>query len=147
MDAGYVSAFFGLAGAIVGGLTSFATTWLVQSLQQRYRHREAAGTMRHDLFSAFISEATRLYGDALSHDKDDVTDLVQLYALIARMRLVASPAVVTAADQVLTTIIETYLAPNRTLHEIRILAKTGAMNFLHDFGEACRLELEVQSIR
>ena len=32
-------------------------------------------------------EASRLYGDALSHQKDDVSDLVYLYALVAKIRL------------------------------------------------------------
>ena len=143
MDAAYLSAFFGLAGAIIGGLTSFATTWLTQQAQIRERQRDAARTVRQNLFGAFITEASRLHADALSHEKDDVADLVQLYALIAKMRLLASRPVVTAAEQVLQSIVETYLAPNRTLHEMRIFAEEGKMNFLVDFGEACRLELEL----
>jgi hypothetical protein len=143
LDAAYLSAFFGLAGAIIGGLTSFATTWLTQQAQIRERQRDAARTVRQNLFGAFITEATRLHADALSHEKDDVADLVQLYALIAKMRLLASRPVVTAAEQVLDSIVENYLAPNRTLHEIRILAREGKMDFLVDFGEACRLELEL----
>jgi hypothetical protein len=142
LDAAYLSAFFGLAGAIIGGLTSFATTWLTQQAQIRERQRDAARTTRQNLFGAFITEASRLHADALSHEKDDVADVVQLYALIAKMRLLASRPVVTAAEQVLQSIVDTYLAPNRTLHELRILAEDGKMNFLVDFGEACRLELD-----
>ncbi len=143
MDAAYLSAFFGLAGAIIGGLTSFATTWLTQQAQIRERQRDAARAVRQELFNAFITEATRLHADALSHEKDDVTNLVQLYAIIARMRLLVSRPVVTAADEVLRAIVETYLAPNRTLHEIRVLAQEGKMEFLVDFGEACRRELNL----
>jgi hypothetical protein len=147
LDGAYVSAFFGLAGAIIGGLTSFSTTWLTQRAQIRERHLEVARANLHDLFSAFISEASRLHADALGHEKDDVADLVQLYALVARMRLVASAPVVAAAEQVMRSIVETYLAPNRSLHDIRILAEAGQMNFLVDFGEACRLELRLPSAR
>jgi hypothetical protein len=143
LDAAYLSAFFGLAGAIIGGLTSFATTWLTQQAQIRERQRDAARAVRQELFNAFITEATRLHADALSHEKDDVTNLVQLYAIIARMRLLVSRPVVTAADEVLRAIVETYLAPNRTLHEIRVLAQEGKMEFLVDFGEACRRELNL----
>jgi hypothetical protein len=143
LDAAYLSAFFGLAGAIIGGLTSFATTWLTQQAQIRERQRDASRTTRQNLFGAFITEASRLHADALSHEKDDVADLVQLYALIAKMRLLASRPVVTAAEQVLQSIVDTYLAPNRTLHELRILAEDGKMNFLVDFGEACRVELDL----
>jgi hypothetical protein len=132
-----------MAGAIIGGLTSFATTWLTQQAQIRERQRDAARALRQELFNAFITEATRLHADALSHEKDDVTDLVQLYALIARMRLLVSRPVVTAADEVLRAIVETYLAPNRSLHEIRVLAQEGKMDFLADFSEACRQELNL----
>jgi hypothetical protein len=145
LDAAYASAFFGLTGAIIGGVTSFATTWLTQRAQIRERHQDAIRTTLHDLFGAFISEATRLHADALSHEKDDVANLVQLYALIARMRLSASEPVVTAADQVLRAIVETYLAPNRSLREIRELAEAGKMDFLVEFSTVCRRELDLWS--
>jgi hypothetical protein len=141
LDAAYISALFGLAGACIGGLTSFSTAWLTQSVQIRDRRREADTAKREQLFSDFITEASRLYADALSHEKDDVTDLVPLYAMVARMRLLTSQAVVDAAEQAMTSIAETYLQPNRTLHELRALAQQGGMNFLQDFGEACRVEM------
>ena len=141
MDAAFVSASFGLIGAVVGGLTSFSSTWLSQSAQINAKFRQDEITRRQQLFSEFIAEASRLYGDALSHEKDDVTDLVSLYALIANIRLSSSHAVVSAAEHALTVIIDTYLAPNRTLREIGVLARDGRMNFLHGFSEVCRAEL------
>ena len=141
MDASYVSAFFGLAGASIGGLTSFLTTWLTQQSQLREKHREAESAKRQELFNDFIMEASRLYGDALSHEKDDISDMVQLYALVGKIRLWASRPVVTAAEHAMSSIVQTYLEPNRTLHEIRTLAMEGRMNFLLEFGEACRVDL------
>jgi hypothetical protein len=38
-------------------------------------------------------------------------------------------------------IIEADLAPNRSLHEIADLARSGAINFLFEFGQACRMAL------
>jgi hypothetical protein len=35
MDQGYISAIAALAGTVIGGLTSFATTWLTQNVQAR----------------------------------------------------------------------------------------------------------------
>ena len=141
-DPAFISALSDLAGVTLGGLTTFATNWTTQRSQLREKHQEFERTKREDLFNAFVTEATRLYGDALSHQKDDVGDLVLLYALVARMRLIASRPVVTAAEGTLNAIIDAYLQPNQTLHEIRLLAKNGGMNFLLDFGEACRAELE-----
>ena len=41
MNPAYVSAFAALAGAIIGGLTSFATSWFTQQAQLRNAGREA----------------------------------------------------------------------------------------------------------
>ncbi len=38
-------------------------------------------------------------------------------------------------------IVETYLAPNRSLSQIKDMARSGALNFLVEFGEACRIKL------
>jgi hypothetical protein len=140
MDA-YISALVGLAGVAIGGLASFATTWMTHRSQMKEKHREIEVGKREKLFSDFIAEATRLYGDAVSHQKDDVSDLVLLYALVAQMRLISSRPVVDAAERAMARIVETYLTPNRSLSEMRDLAHSGAMNFLLDFGEACRAEL------
>lgn len=137
----YVSALMALAGIAIGSLTSFATTWMTHRSQMKEKHREIELAKREKLFSDFIAEATRLYGDAISHQKDDVCDLVLLYAQVAQMRLISSRPVVDAAELVMERIVETYLAPNRSLSEVKDLARSGAMNFLLDFGEACRAEL------
>ena len=41
LNPAYISALAALAGALIGGLTSFATSWLTQRAQLRHAHREA----------------------------------------------------------------------------------------------------------
>jgi len=144
MDAGYASALFGLAGALIGSLANVVTTWATQSLQLREKHKDADYGRKQKLFSDFIAEASRLYGDALSHQTDDATGFVGLYALVAKMRLVAPGPVVAAAEEAMKTIVESYLEPNRTLREIRTLAQQGGLDFLLRFGEECRAHLARQ---
>lgn len=144
MDVGYASALFGLAGALIGSLANVLTTWATHSSQLRDKHQGADYARKQKLFSDFIAEASRLYADALSHQKDDATDLVGLYALVAKMRLVAPGSVVTAAEDALKAIVEAYLAPNRTLREIRALAQEGELDFLLRFGDECKLHLAGQ---
>ena len=145
MDAGYVTALAGLAGALIGSLANVVTTWATHSSQLRDKHQGADHAMKQKLFSEFIAEASRLYADALSHQKDDVTDLVGLYALVARIRLVSPGPVMAAAEEAMKGIVEAYLAPNRTLREIRTLAQQGELDFLFKFGEECRLHLARQT--
>lgn len=146
MESNYITAFVGLAGVAIGGVTSFATTWLTQRNAIRDRHFQSERTKLETLFCEFIAEATRLYGDALSHEKQDVADLVALYALLGRIRLVAADPVVRAAETTLTTIIDAYCAPNRSLADLRVLAQSGGLNFLLDFGDACRRELATMTV-
>jgi hypothetical protein len=63
-----------------------------------------------------------------------------LFALLGRIRLASPRPVVTAAERTFDTIVETYLAPNRTMHEVLDVHR-GGFNFLVEFGEACRQDL------
>lgn len=141
MNPSYVSAVAGLTGAGIGGLTSLMTSWLTLQNQVRQREREIGRTRRERLFTAFIEEASRLFADAIDHEKDDINDLVRLYALVARMRLAASPEVVAAAERVVQGVILEYQAPNRTLSELHLFANDGGMDPLLEFSEAGRAEL------
>jgi hypothetical protein len=147
LDPAYLSAFSALAGATIGGLTSFATSWLTQRTQLRHAHREAEKAKLEALYSDFIAEAAHLFGEALSHQTEEITDLVRLFAMVGRMRLVSDRAVIDAAVRVEDTIIETYLGPNRTLHEMMDYAHKGGVSFLTDFGEACRKDLAARATR
>jgi hypothetical protein len=133
---------FGLGGATVGALASFLTTWVTHRTQFRDKIRESERARRVDLANEFITEAARLYGDALGHGRDDVGDMVLLYALLARMQLIASPTTVDAARRVVDRLIDTYLSPNLNLHQIRELAREGQLDFLSEFGAACREDLQ-----
>ena len=141
MDAAYVSAFAALAGSAIGGLTSLAASWLTQHVQFSSQQRAVNRSRREELYKNFIEEASRLYADAFAHDKAEVSTLVNLYALVSRMRILSSPEVVKHADQVVRVIIEAYLAPNRTFRDVTELLDNESMNPLRDFSNACRDEL------
>jgi len=143
MDSAYISAFAALAGAIIGGLTSFATSWLTQRAQLRNANREAKRVKLEALYNDFIAEASRIFVDALTQQTEDPAHMVPLYALVGRMRLVSSRAVIDAAVRIEQHILETYLGPNRTLHEMRDLARQGGINILTEFSEASRADLTV----
>jgi hypothetical protein len=147
VDAGYISAFSALAGAAIGGLASFSTSWVTQRSQLRHSFRQAEQAKLEALYNDFIAEATRLLGDALTHQKDDIADMVAVSASVGRMRLMSPRPVVTAAEQIIENIIATYLAPNRSLHEMIDYVKEGRMNILLEFTEACREDLAERYMR
>ena len=142
MESAYISAFAALAGTAIGGLASFATSWVTQQAQSRAQRIAAERDSRAALFGRFLDEAAKLYSDALQNRQDDVTRLVSIYALINRIRLISSPQVVDAADNVARIIVDAYLAPNITMKEMRENWIEGHVDPLRDFSEACRKELQ-----
>ena len=118
MNPNYVPALAALAGSAIGGLTSFASAWLNQARQDQATRLSQDMTRRQKLYKQFIDEASRLYADALVHDQAAISALVSVYALIGRMRIVSSPAVIERAEAVVRTIIDTYFAPNKTFPEL-----------------------------
>jgi len=147
MDPAYISALAALAGSAIGGLTSLTTTWQTQRAQFAAQQHEHDLDMRERLYRDFIEEASRLYADAYEHDKADVTNLVKLYALVSRMRVRSSTAVIENADKVVRLIIETYLGPNRTFQDVKDLLVHEEMDPLRQFSNACREELQRRRFR
>lgn len=141
MDPAYAAMFAALAGSLVGGLTSFLTVWFQQRAQHQERWLESDQSRRLALYGGFIREASRLYGDALTHEKDEVSDLVTLFSAVNEMRLFASPSVITAADIAIDSIVNAYLEPNVPMHMIAHMANDGNLNPLAGFADACREEI------
>jgi hypothetical protein len=127
-------------GALIGGLTSFAASWVTQQTQTRAQQVAHRLTRREDLYKHFIEEASKLYADSLVHDTPDVSQLITLYAMISKMRALSPTPVVENADKVARIIVNTYLVANKTFPELRDMVNSGAMDPLRDFSEACREE-------
>jgi hypothetical protein len=142
MNASAISALAALAGAAIGGLTSVLASWLTQRAQARAQWLAQDKLRRLEIYKEFIEEASKSHIGALQNNEPDMPALVGLYAKISRMRVLSSPEVVERADQVARMIVDTYLAPNKTLPELREMVNSRSVDLLRDFSEACRAELE-----
>ena len=146
MDPAYISAFAALAGATIGGLASFGTSWLTQRTQLRHAHREAERAELRTLYQDFINEGSRLFIEAMrakTDDIDDISGLVGLHAIVGRMRLISGQPVIDAAMRVEETIIETYLGPDRTIRELMddYATHQGKPSLMVESSAACRKDL------
>jgi hypothetical protein len=142
MDLAYVSAISALAGSVIGGLTTGYTTWLTQRSQARAGMIAHDLARREDLIRDFIIAASKTYGDAIINSEPRMPELVDLYAIVSRMRVLNMPRSVACADNVMGAIIDTYFEPNQTVRDLRELVKIGAgIDPLKEFSEAAREEL------
>src|SRR5215471_17321130 len=121
MDTAFVSALAALAGSVIGGLTSLAASWLTQHAQFKAQQLQHDIGRREDMYRDFINGASKLYTEAYATTDAEPSKLVNLYALISRMRILSSPKIVEQADRVARVIVETYLAPNKTFADVREL--------------------------
>jgi len=146
MEVAYVSALSALAGSVIGGFTSGLTTWFNQRSQSRAVRIEHDVSRREDLIRDFIVAASKTYGDAIVNNEPQMQELVNLYAMVSRMRVLSMPRTVACADQVMSATIETYFSPNRTVRDLHELAKSGTgIDPLRELSEAARLELRAVS--
>src|SRR6266404_7529504 len=142
MDSGYITALAALGGAALGGLTSFATSWTTLRTQMKAQRSASSKSSRQKLYKAFIDAAAKIYGDALIHEKLEITGLIDLHALVSRMRIVSSRPVIETAVNVVKAITETYTQPNKSAEEIEAMISNNSVDILRSFSEACRDELE-----
>ena len=140
MEPATISALAALAGATIGGVTSFAATWLTQRTQARVQELTHKLSRREELYKAFIKEASKLYADALVHEISDISNLVGLYAMISEMRVISARNTVEGADKVARLIVNTYRSPNKSLPELEDMVNRGAIDVLQTFSEAARQE-------
>jgi hypothetical protein len=138
----YLPALAALAGSAVGGVTSLVAAWLTQRRQDHASRVAQDRARRQKVYGKFIDEASKLYADALVHDKAEVAALVSAYALISRMRVMSSAAVIEKAEAVVRVSVDMYFTPNKTFPEFRDLINSHTIGEpLRAFSEECRKEL------
>ena len=144
MDVAYVSALSALGGSVVGGLISGTAAWLSQRTQVKATQREHDKSRLEDLYRDFVLTASKLYGDALTRDDPQIQEIVAVYAIISRMRVLSSPRIVESAEKVMRATLDTFFRPNRTVREVRDLLEKGdetELDLLKEFSDLAREDL------
>ena len=142
MDAATISAISALAGTAIGGSTLSLTTLLNQTAQARADQIRHDLGRREDLVRDFIVAASKTYEEAFATNEPQVPELVSLYSMVSRMRVLAMPRSVASAEKLMLVIIDTYFQPNKTIRDLHEMMKTkGGVDPLSEFSEAARDEL------
>lgn len=140
VDSTIVTAGAAVMGSLVGGLASLGSTWFTQRYQGRRDYLARQVARRESLYADFISEAARLFSNALVAHLKQPEDMAKLWGMLARIRLSGSAAVVKEAEIVLRLVGDQFMAEDLTPEQIRVSATRE--DPLKAFGEACRDELD-----
>ena len=145
MDANLITGLAGVLGSVSGASAAIATTWISQKSQTTRERAKSETRKRETLYGDFITEASQRLANAFDHSLDSPETLVKLGAILGRIRLVSSDAVLTAAEECFDRIVDLYAKPNRTMDEIFTTLRSGEFEFLKHFSDACRVELRKYS--
>ncbi len=144
MDSALVTAAAAGLGSVVGAAASIATTWITQHTQNIRANVEWRQREREALFREFITEASRLAIDALTHSMERPDSIMKLYGVLSSIRLVCGQEVVREGEACCRRIVELYGRPNLTTDEVRAAVagdRIAELDPLKAFSSACRNEL------
>ena len=143
MNSAIVPALTGIFGSLLGGSASVATAWVTQKTSNKRKEFRAELTRRETLYGQFINECSARALDSFENTLDKSERLLSIYALLNRIRLCASDAVLAEAERAVAAITEQYFRPNLSLEQLRALIRDGAnADPLRSFAEASRAELK-----
>ena len=94
IDTPFITAMAAVTGSMLGAAASIVTTWISQRTQSIRSHLEWKLRERESLYKEFITEASRLAIDALTHSMERPDEMVALYGVLSRIRLISGEAVV-----------------------------------------------------
>lgn len=142
MNTAILSVMAGVLGALVGAAATITTAWITQKTLNKREMIRAEMDKHEMLYGEFIGECSKLIIDAYGHALETPETLLPAYALLNRIRLSSSDAVLTEAEHILKWITEQYFSPNLSVEEMRTLVRSAGPDPLKPFGEACRAELK-----
>ena len=93
METAFIGAMAGVLGSIVGGSATVMTAWITQKTLNKRALIGAEVRKRKILYGGLISECSNLVTDSLTRTLDEPETLLPAYALLNRIRLTASVAV------------------------------------------------------
>jgi hypothetical protein len=144
INAPLITATAAATGSMLGAAASIVTTWISQRTQSARAHLEWKLREREALYKEFITEASRLAVDALTRSMERPDEIVALYGVLSRIRLMSSEHVVRQGEACCRRIIELYGRPNLTTDELRaavVADRVDELDPLKAFSNACRGEL------
>ena len=141
MDTPMITALAAASGSIVGAVVSGFIAWNTQRMQTVRELTQQRLRERQSLYGEFITEASRLVVDAVSHSLETPEKLVILYGILGASGLYPAGKVLAEAEKFLRQIVDLYESPNLTLEQVRATLDSEDFDPLKAFSSACRAEL------
>jgi len=141
MDNTMTGVLAALGGSVIGATTPVISNFVLQRSVtiRELTNREIA--QREDLYAEFIRQGTACYAKALAESLQNIDELVNMYALVNRIRLFASEPVLTSAEAFVRILVKKFGENNLSVAELKAAALEQHADPLNDFAMKCRYEL------
>ena len=123
MGTAIITAIAGVLGSLVGGSVTVATTRVTQRTLSKRELVRADIRRRETFYGEFISECSARIINSFERTLEKPETLLHAYALLNRIRLCASDAVLAQAEATLRFITEQYFSLNLSFDEMRKLVQ------------------------
>jgi len=140
MNPAVITALAAVGGSCAGALGPVMSAFLIQRGTDRRSSLDRTIAQRQLLYSEFIKEASALFAKSLTNQLEDLDGLIALSALLGRIHLLASDAVVVEAECFVMAIVKQFGEPNMNLEDLR-KAIPLVEQPSSGFSRACRKEL------
>ena len=127
-------ALFGLLGTFAGGLITFLTSLSLKSKEWQHELQQKDIAKRENLYAAFLQESANLLMRSIDSKPKNATDYIQIGTLKAQIRMISSPEVISAADNLFSYVLHCNTEKGKEKN-----AKEVGMT---SFSSACREELD-----
>lgn len=135
-----IAAVAAACGSLMGAVATVVTNWITLRTRKVHGKREANLRHREALYGEFITEASRLTIEALSHSLEKADTFVKLYGILGRIRLVAADRVLTAAEACTRQLVDLFAKPNMTVQQIRNAFERDRIDPIREFSVVSREE-------
>jgi hypothetical protein len=132
MNPAVITALAAIGGSCAGAFGPVLSAFVIQRGTDRRSSLDRTIAQRQLLYSEFIKEASGLFAKSLTSQLENLDGLIALSALLGRIHLLASDAVVAEAELFLMLIVKQFGEPNMNLEELRRalpLAKQPSIGF------------------
>ena len=141
MDPAIITGLSAVLGSLTGGMASVVTTWMGQRNQTRHERTKMEIRKREALYGEFVNEVARLTADSVDHSLEHATTMVNLFAVLSRIRFVSSQPVLDAAEECSRHVVDLYAMEKMGPEDVLTAVCTTSPEILRAFSDACRAEL------
>jgi hypothetical protein len=143
MNTAVLGALAALSGSALGGIAPLISNYLIQRGLTKREMLSQELAVRQELYSDFIQFGIKVWVSATTKQLagEGMDELINLYALVSRIRLFAPEPVIEAAEEFSMRVTKRYGEQALSVQDLKTATLKPHVDPLHEFSCRCREEM------